>query len=466
MSDQHLQILRPDDAGYDDARRVHNGLIDKRPSLIARCRTSADVEAAVALGRQEALEMSVRGGGHNVAGKAVTEGGLMIDLSPMKEIVVDAQARTARAQPGLTWDEFNIATATHGLATTGGVVSSTGIAGLTLGGGYGWLQGKYGLTVDNLLAAEVVTADGEVVPASEEENADLFWALRGGGGNFGVVTSFTLKLHPVRTVLGGLTAFPLAAADDVVDVFRQVTKAAPDELSVQCGFVTGPDASTKIVALPLCHCGDLDQAEADIRLIRKLGTPLLDAIGPKAYVDQNRQLDGSFPAGALNYWKSAFFTDLSDAAASVLMECFEQCPSPMTACIIESMGGAASRIAPEATAYAHREVGYSLLLLSQWTDPADSEPNIAWTQDTFEALQPFMADRRYVNYLSADDGGYVGDAYGCNYRRLIEGVLGPRDVGLAVGGVSPVAEEQEAVASTPWTWPPVQCTTPHLPSIR
>ncbi|MEA2312141.1 MAG: hypothetical protein QOE28_2109, partial [Solirubrobacteraceae bacterium] len=223
MSDHDLEILRPDDAGYDDTRRIHNGLIDKRPSLIARCRTSADVVAAIARARKEALEISVRGGGHNVAGKAVTDGGLMIDLSPMKEVEVDRQARTARAQPGLTWDEFNIASAKNGLATTGGVVSSPGISGLTLGGGYGWLQGKYGLTVDNLLAAEVVTADGDVLEASEEENADLFWALRGGGGNFGVVTSFTFRLHPVSTVLGGLAAFPLAAADGVIDIFRRLT---------------------------------------------------------------------------------------------------------------------------------------------------------------------------------------------------------------------------------------------------
>src|SRR4051794_38670228 len=289
MTDHDLHMLRPGDAGYDDARTIHNGLIDKHPSLIARCRTSADVAAAVARSRREELELSVRGGGHNVAGKAVTEGGLMIDLSSMKEIEVDPTTRTARAQPGLTWDEFNIATAAHGLATTGGVVSTTGIAGLTLGGGFGWLQGKHGLAVDNLVAAEVVSSDGEILQASEVENGDLFWALRGGGGNFGVVTSFTFRLHPVSTVLGGLAAFPLATADAVIDVFRRVTKEAPDELGVQCGFVTGPDASTKLVALPLCHSGKLDQAEADIRPVRELGTPLLDAIEPKSYVEQNRQ---------------------------------------------------------------------------------------------------------------------------------------------------------------------------------
>ena len=420
MSEHDLQILCPGDVGYDDARRIHNGLIDKRPSIIARCRTTTDVVAAVARARKEGLEISVRGGGHNVAGKAVTDGGLMIDLSPMKDIVIDAATRTARAQPGLTWGEFNMATAEHGLATTGGVVATTGISGLTLGGGFGWLQGKYGMSVDNLLAAEVVTADGQVLNASDNENSDLFWAIRGGGGNFGVATSFTYRLHPVTTVLGGPAAFPLAAAGAVIDTYRRLAKDAPDELGVQCGLLTGPDASTKLAAVVVCHCGDLDQAEADIQPIRKLGTPLLDGIGPQSYVDRNRQLDDSFPAGALNYWKSAFFTDLSDAAAQLLVDRFEQCPSPMTVCVLESMGGAASRVAPTATAYPHREPGHNLLLLSQWTDPADTEQNIAWTRETFEALQPHMANRRYVNYLAADDAGYTRDAYGTNYERLVE----------------------------------------------
>lgn len=420
MSEHDFELLRPDDAGYDDARRVHNGLIDERPAVIARCRTTVDVVAAVTRARKDALEISVRGGGHNVAGRAVTAGGLMIDLSPMKEIGVDPRARTARAQPGLTWGEFNIATAVHGLATTGGIVSTTGISGLTLGGGYGWLQGKYGLSVDNLLAAEVVTAEGRVLQASEDDNADLFWALRGGGGNFGVVTSFTFRLHPVTTVLGGPAVFPLTAAGGVIDVYRRLAKEAPDELGVQCGLLSGPDASTKVAAIVVCHCGALDQAEADIRSVRELGAPLLDGIGPWSYVDQNRRIDDSFPPGALNYWKSAFFSDLSDAAADVLIKRFEQCPSPMSACVLESMGGAASRVASTATAYPHREPGTNLLILSQWADPADTEPNIAWTRETFAALQPHMANRRYVNYLSADDAGYSRDAYGTNYDRLVE----------------------------------------------
>lgn len=420
MTAHDLEILRPGDADYDDARRIHNGLIDKRPALIARCRSTADVVAAVGRARAVGLEISVRGGGHNVAGRAVTAGGLMIDLSPMKDIVVDTRARTARAQPGLTWGEFNTATAAHGLATTGGVVSTTGISGLTLGGGFGWLQGKYGLTVDNLLAAEVVTADGEVIEASANVNADLFWALRGGGGNFGVVTSFTYRLHPVTTVLGGPTAFPLADAAVVIDGYRRLTSEAPDELGVQCGLLTGPDGATKVAALVVCHCGELDQAWADIGLVRELGTPLLDGVGPQSYLDRNAQLDGDFPAGALNYWKSAFFEELSDAATRVLVERFEQCPSSMSLCILEHMGGAATRVPSDATAYPHREPGHNLLILSQWTDPAETEPNIAWTRETFEALQPYMADRRYVNYLSDDDAGYTRDAYGANYERLVE----------------------------------------------
>ena len=419
MKDQELEILDPTDPGYDHARRIHNGLIDKRPALIAKCRTPGDVVEAISRGSKEAMELSVRGGGHNVAGMAVTDGGLMIDLSHMKDVVVDPQAMTATAQPGVTWGEFNEATAAHGLATTGGVVSTTGIAGLTLGGGYGWLQNKYGLTVDNLLSAEVATATGELLQASSEENADLYWALRGGGGNFGVVTSFTYRLHPVTTVLGGLAAYPLAAGASVLDAFRQMATTGPDELGVQCGLLTGPDRTTKLAALPLCHCGDIAQAENDIQPLRALGDPLLDAVGPIPYTDQNRLLDDSFPAGALNYWKSAFFNELSDQAAQQLLECFAHCPSPMTACILEHIGGAASRVAPDATAYPHRAAGFNLLILTQWTDPADTEANIAWTRETFEALRPHMARRRYVNYLSADDGGYVRDAYGPNYERLL-----------------------------------------------
>jgi FAD/FMN-containing dehydrogenase len=415
-------LIQPGDDGYEDARRVHNGLIDKRPALIARCLTTADVVDAVNLAREQGLEIAVRGGGHNVAGKAVTDGGVMIDLAPMKGIHVDPQTRTVRAQPGVTWREFNRSAAIHGLATTGGVVSTTGIAGLTLGGGLGYLMGRYGLTSDNLLSAEVVTADGRVLVASADENEDLFWALRGGGGNFGAVTSFQYRAHPVATVLGGLLVHPLSTAPAVLDFYRQFTAAAPDELGVGCGLVHAPDGSgAKFVALPLCHAAeDLQQAETDLKALREFGPPDMDAIQPMPYPAVNTMLDDAFPRGALNYWKSAFLTELSDAAVRIIVDAFEQAPSTMTCIILDHLHGEATRVDPTATAFPHRQPGYSLLLLTQWADPADTRANIAWTRETFEALGPYMADRRYMNYMSADDGGFVRQAYGPNYDRLVE----------------------------------------------
>ena len=415
-------LIEPGDDGYEEARRVHNGMIDKRPALIARCLTTADVIDAVNLGREEGLEISVRGGGHNVAGMAVTEGGLMIDLASMKGIHVDTRARTIRAQPGLTWREFNRAAAAHGLATTGGVVSTTGIAGLTLGGGLGYLMGKYGLAVDNLLSAEVVTADGGVLTASADENQDLFWALRGGGGNFGLVTSFLYRAHPVVTVLGGMLAHPLQAAPAVLDFYRRFTEGAPDELGVGCGLVHAPDGSgAKLVALPLCHADeDLGRADADVKPLREFGPPVMDAVQPIPYPAVNTMLDDGFPRGALNYWKSAFLTDLSETAMRIIIDAFEEAPSTMSCIIIEHIHGQATRVDATATAFPHRQPGYNLFLLTQWAGPADSQANIAWTRETFEALKPHLSDQRYVNYMSADDGGFVHQAYGPNYDRLVE----------------------------------------------
>ena len=415
-------LIEPGDDGYDETRRVHNGLIDKRPALIARCLTTADVVDAVNLGREQRLEISVRGGGHNVAGTAVTAGGLMIDLASMKGIHADPRARTIRAQPGLTWREFNRAAAIHGLATTGGVVSTTGIAGLTLGGGLGYLMGKHGLAVDNLVSAEVVTADGRVLTASAEENDDLFWALRGGGGNFGVVTSFLYRAHPVATVVGGMLVHPLTAASGVLDFYRRFTERAPDELGVGCGLVHAPDGSgAKIVALPLCHAAeDLGRAEADLQPPRKFGPPVMDAVQRMPYPAVNTMLDDGFPRGALNYWKSAFLTDLSEAAMRIVVDAFEQTPSTMSCIIIEHIHGEATRVDATATAFPHRQPGYNLFLLTQWADPVDTQANIAWTRETFEALRPHLADRRYVNYMSADDSGFVHEAYGPNYSRLVE----------------------------------------------
>jgi FAD/FMN-containing dehydrogenase len=415
-------LIEPGDDGYEEARCVHNGLIDKRPALIARCLTTADVIDAVNLGREQGLEIAVRGGGHNVAGNAVTEGGLVIDLGPMKGIHVDPRTRTIRAQPGLTWGEFNRATAIHGLATTGGVVSTTGIAGLTLGGGLGYLLGRDGLTVDNLLSAEIVIAQGQVLTASAEEHQELFWALRGGGGNFGVVTSFEYRAHPVATVLGGILAHPLKAAPDVLEFYRQVTADVPDELSVDGALIHAPDGSgAKLVALSVCHAAeDPHRAEADVKPLREFGSPVMDSVQPLPYPVMNSILDEGFPRGALNYWKSAFLTEISGALLGIIVDAFEEAPSTMSAFFLEHMHGQATRVDTAATAFPHRQPGYFLLLLAQWADPADTEANISWAKATFESLRPYMAERRYVNFMSDDERGFVHQAYGPNYARLVE----------------------------------------------
>jgi FAD/FMN-containing dehydrogenase len=414
------ELVGPADPGYEQVRRVQNGLIDKRPGLIARCRTVPDVADAVTLGREQATEISVRGGGHNVAGLAVTDGGLMIDLAPMKGIKVDRRRRTVWAQGGVTWNEFNRAAACHGLATTGGVVSSTGIAGLTLGGGEGWLMGKYGLTIDNLLAAEVVTASGEVVTASHEENQDLFWALRGGGGNFGVVTSFEYRVHPVSTVHGGQVVHPARRAREALRFYRELTQAAPDELTVYFSLFADPAApDEKLAAMIACHCGDPAAAEADLKPLRQFGPPAADLIQPMPYPVINTLSDAGYPRGAFNYWKSAFFTDLSDAPVEIMIDALRRCPSPMSGLGIVPYLGAVNRVDATATAFAHRAPGYSLLIVAQWPDARETEPNITWARETFDALHPYMADRSYVNNLTAEDGRMVHQVWGANYERLV-----------------------------------------------
>jgi FAD/FMN-containing dehydrogenase len=416
------QLLVPGDPGYDDARRIHNGLIDRHPAVIARCLHTADVLHSVAFGRSEGLEISVRGGGHNVAGRAVTEGGLMIDLSLMKGIHVDPSRSTARAQAGVTVGELDRAAAAFGLAVPSGVISTTGIAGLTLGGGIAWLMGKYGMAVDNLLSAEVVLASGEVVTASVDTDSELFWALRGGGGNFGVVTSFEYRAHPAVSVLGGVVVHPLAAAPRLFSFYREFVATLPDELSTQAAFLHAPDGSgAKLCGIAVCHAGDdADRAEADVRPLRQFGTPVADMIQRMPYPIVNTGVDWLFPAGALNYWKSAFFSELSDRAVEVMSEAFERAPSELCALAVEDFHGAVTRVAQTATAYPHREPGYNLLLISQWTDPADTDAGIAWARETFDALSGFMADRSYTNYLTGDDYDRVRQAFGPNYERLVE----------------------------------------------
>jgi hypothetical protein len=416
------EVLSPDDPGYDAVRAIHNGLIDKRPRLIARCRNTADVIDAVNTARHAGLEISVRGGGHNIAGKAVTEGGLMIDLSLMKGIHVDPARRTVRAQPGVTVRELDRATGVFGLATPSGVVSSTGIAGLTLGGGLAWLMGRYGMAIDNLLSAEVVLASGDVAIASDDADRDLFWAIRGGGGNFGIVTSFEFRAHPVATVLSGPVLHTLEAAPELLAFYREFSADAPDELGTQAAFLHAPDGSgAKLCGVAICHCGqDPERADADLRPLREFGSPAADLIERVPYPVANTGADWLFEPGTLCYWKSAFFSELSDEAIAVLADAFERAPSDKCALIIEGFGGEAARVEPTATAYPHRDPGHNLLLISQWTNPADSDAGIAWARTTFHALAPHMADRSYTNYLPADDHDRVRQAFGVNHERLVE----------------------------------------------
>jgi FAD/FMN-containing dehydrogenase len=413
-------VLGPEDAGYDAARAVHNGLIDRRPALIVRCRTADDVVSALAFARNAALEVSVRGGGHNVAGRAVTDGGVVIDLAEMKTVTVDAEQATATAEGGVIWAELNEAAAEHGLAVTGGAVSTTGIAGYTLGGGLGWLMAKYGLAADNLLEVELVAADGQVLRVDAESHPDLFWALRGGGGNFGVATSFTYRLHPLRTIVGGLIAHPIDAAPDLLRFYRDAVAEAPDDLTVWAGLVHAPDGSgAKLAALVVCHTGDADQAERDLEPFKAWGSPLVVDVGPMPYPVMNTLLDGGFPDGALNYRLSSFTRGLTDELIDVAVERFAAVPSPMSAILFEHFHGAVTRVGPTETAVPHRDEGWNLVIPSVWTDPADTEANIAWSRETFAAMRPQFASGRWLNYLGddqADDA--IRAAYGPNYDRL------------------------------------------------
>ena len=415
------RLVLPHDAGYDDARRIHNGLIDKRPGVIARCLGTADIADAVKHARTLGLEVAVRGGGHNVAGKAVCDGGLMIDLSLMKGIHVDPERRTVRAQGGVTWREFNRATQLDGLACTGGVISTTGIAGLTLGGGLGWLMGKHGLALDNLLSVELVTAPGDVVRASEKDNADLFWALRGAGANFGVASWLEYRLHPVGQVTSGLVVHPIARARDVLRFYRDVTAALPDEATVFAGLLHAPDGSgAQIAAIIACHSGSAGAADSVMRPIKAFGPPVLDAIQPNSYEATNTMLDAGFPAGALNYWKSTFLTGLSDAAIDAMIGQFASCPSPMSGLLLEHVHGATTRVGATETAFPHRREGYNFLVVSEWLDPKDTTRNIAWAREAYQAMAPHAAAARYVNYLDDTDeaADAVRAAYGPNYERL------------------------------------------------
>jgi FAD/FMN-containing dehydrogenase len=415
-------VLGPGDDGYDEARRVHNGMIDRRPALIVRCRSAADAAAAVRFARAAGSEISIRGGGHNVGGLAVADGAVMIDLAEMKSASVDPEARVIAAQGGMTWGELNDAAAEHGLAVTGGAVSTTGIGGYTLGGGLGWLMGKHGLAADNLVAVELVSADGEILDVSADSHPDLFWALRGGGGNFGVATTFTYRLHPLPMVTGGLIIHPVDAAPELLRFYRDAVANLPDDLTVFAALVHAPDGSgMKLTGFAVCHAGDPAQAQHDLEPFLTWGSPVMTEVGQMPYPVMNTLLDDGFPSGSMNYWMSSFTAGLSDGLIDAMVERFATVPSIMSSILLEHFHGAVTRVGVTDTAVPHREEGWNLLIPSVWTDPAATEENIRWTKESHAAFSEHLVERRWLNYLTDDQGeSAVRAAYGPNWDRLVE----------------------------------------------
>ncbi|MFB6221975.1 MAG: FAD-binding oxidoreductase [Halolamina sp.] len=425
----HGAVLHPGDEGYDEARSVWNAMIDRYPSHIVRCQGAADVKAGVDFAREHDLLLAVKGGGHNFAGSAVCDDGLMLDLSPMDSVRVDPQARTARVGPGATWADFDHEAQAFDLATTGGLVSMTGVAGLTLGGGQGYLARKHGLTIDNLVGADVITADGEFVRASEDENEDLFWALRGGGGNFGVVTAFEYDLHPVGPeVLGGPIFHPYEDAAEALRFYREFTADAPRELACYALVVRVPPEEPfpeayqgkPSVAFAVCYAGPLDEGEEALAPLREFGDPIVDAIQPMPYAALQRSFDDGSPEGFRWYTKSHYLGGLPDGAIDTIVEHTDPFPGPLTQVALEPLGGAIADVDPTATAFAHRDAAYSLGIWPGWAESDDDDEMIAWAREFHEAMEPYATDGVYANYLDKDEADRVRAAYGENYDRLVE----------------------------------------------
>ena len=407
---------------YDEARTIWNRMIDRYPALIVRCASADDVVTALGFAREHDLLISVRGGGHNVTGNAVCEAGLMLDLTPMKRADVDPERRRVIAEAGLTWNELDTATQRHGLVTTGGIVSSTGVAGLTLGGGHGWLMRKHGLTCDNLVAVELVTADGRRLRACADENVELFWGLRGGGGNFGIVTAFEFRLHALTRVLAGMLLFPRSRARDLLDVFLEQAEKAPDELTLGVVITTWHDGRP-VVGLVACYSGEVDHGERCLAPFRRLGAPLIDGLRPMAYAELQTMFDGTNPPGAW-YYKTGYLDGSAVRGgrfADVLLEQSEfPSPSPMSRIFIEHLGGAMGRVPADATAFVHRAAPFDLIVVAGGFPVEATERNMQWARRTSSAMRPFMSGGTYVNYLGADAGtDAVRAAYGPAYERLV-----------------------------------------------
>jgi FAD binding domain/Berberine and berberine like len=411
------ELISPNDQGYDAARKVWNGMIDKYPAAIVRCANIVDVVHAAQFARDHHLLVAVRCGGHSMSGSSVCDGGMVIDLSCMKGIWVDPEQQTAWAQAGLRLGEFVQATQSYGLATTTGTVGGTGLSGLTLGGGLGWFMGRYGLTIDNLLAVDLVTASGQVKRASATEHPNLFWGVRGGGGNFGIVTAFEFQLHPVGQVLAGKVVYPLSKAREVLRFYREYTSSAPDELTVYVSILTTPNGLPAI-AISLCYCGPLEKGECAVAPVRTFDVPLADMIRPRSYLKMVTQADMGAPAGRHYYEKASTLSNLSDEAIEALVEFGANCTSPWSQILIQHVHGAASRVGPTETAFAQRGESYVICIVSAW-DGGEASRHMEWTCACWKALEPFAKSGVYVNFLGQEGERRVQAAYGVNYERLV-----------------------------------------------
>ena len=421
------QVSFPGDAGYEKARIIWNAMIDRHPAGIIHCATGDDVPHAVRFAREHGLEVSIRGGGHNIAGSAVCEGGWMIDLSAMNTVRIDAGKKRAYVGPGATLANFDQAAQKHGLATPVGINSTTGISGLTLGGGFGWLTRKYGMTIDNLVSAEMVTVEGNKLRLSESENADLFWAIRGGGGNFGVVTEYEFRLHPVGPqILAGLIVFPFAQAKQVLQQYRAFAASAPEELNVwvvlrqapPLPFLPADVHGKEVIVLPIFYAGDVQEGEKLVAPLRRFGNACGEHIGAMPYVDWQQAFDPLLTPGARNYWKSHNFTELRDEALDSIIEFAGKLPSPQCEIFIGLIAGAANRVPGDAMAYAHRDAKFVLNVHGRWEERAQDQACIGWARAFFEASKPYASAGAYVNFMTADETDRVAAAYGANYPRL------------------------------------------------
>ena len=411
-------VIAPADAGYDEARKIWNGMIDRRPGVIVRCAGVADVIDAVNFARERDLVVAVRGGSHSAAGHAMCDGGIAIDLSGLRGVRVDPQTRTAQAQGGLLWKDLDHETQALGLATTGGTVSNTGIGGLTLGGGLGWLMGKHGFACDNLLSADVVTADGALITASPTEHSDLLWALKGGGGNFGVVTSLEYRLHPVGPlVLGGMVLHPRAAARDVLRFYRDYCRTIPDEAEAFAALLTSPEGDP-LTALLLGYNGDLDEGERVLAPARQFGSPIVDLVSPMPYVQRQTLIDDLGVHGLHRYWKSGFMPELGDDAIDLMVERSETM-TPMSVVGCFYVHGAAARVDPATTAFGLRGAQWDFDIISQWTDPSHADEQVRWTRSFWAAAEPYATGGVYVNHIAGDEPDRVHAAFGQNYERLL-----------------------------------------------